>query len=68
MKSFLIILLIASSPATKYSNTVYVCGNKSLKYHLTLQCRGLSSCKQRIVKMTLESAKKSGRTICNWEK
>lgn len=66
MKSLLILLLLTSyqTPAT-----VYICNSdKATKYHLKENCRGLSNCGYKIVKTTLEKAKKDKKTLCGWEK
>jgi hypothetical protein len=35
---------------------------------LNAHCRGLSNCSRRIVKTTIENAKRSGKTLCGYEK
>lgn len=48
---------------------VYICNNNNpKKYHYKADCRGLSNCQARIVKMTLKSAASSGKTLCEWER
>ncbi len=37
------------------------------KYHYSKSCRGLSNCQHEIIKVTLEEAKKRGKTLCGWE-
>jgi hypothetical protein len=68
MKLFLLLLFLfmnTDGPST----TVYVCRSaKGKKYHLRTDCRGLSNCKHKIDKMRLEQARKSGLTLCGWEK
>ena len=67
MKSFLFGLLFLGSVRCA-PTTVYVCDSpNAIRYHLTPKCRGLSNCSHRIIKMTLEDAKKSGKTLCHWE-
>lgn len=47
---------------------VYVCDSpNAIRYHLRADCRGLSNCSHRIIKITLEEAKRSGKTLCHWE-
>jgi hypothetical protein len=47
---------------------VYLCDSEGgKKYHFTESCRGLSNCKHRIVKVTLEEAKGLGKGLCGWE-
>lgn len=49
--------------------TVYVCDSKNAtKYHYKENCRGLSNCKHQILSMDIEKAKKSGKSLCGWEK
>jgi len=51
------------------TTTVYVCDSPGAKkYHYRADCRGLSNCSHRIVKMTVDEAKKRGKTRCGWEK
>lgn len=65
MKSILLSLLFLSLQSDK---TVYICNSgKTDKYHLKENCRGLSNCQYKIVKTTLEKAKKDKKTLCKWE-
>jgi 5-bromo-4-chloroindolyl phosphate hydrolysis protein len=69
MKTFLCLLLVFSDAKCKSADTVYVCDSRNAKkYHYSSACRGLSNCSYRIVKITLEEAKKQGKTLCGWEK
>ncbi len=69
MKRFLPLLLLFVLNGCTSSTNVYVCDSQNArKYHLKADCRGLSNCSHRIVKVTLEEAKESGKTLCNWEK
>lgn len=66
-------LLLFASLLTGFINcssgTVYVCDSKNAtKYHLKENCRGLNNCKHQIIKIDIEKAKQSGRTLCGWEK
>lgn len=66
MKPLLILLLLITYQT---STTVYICNSdKATKYHLKENCRGLSNCSYKIVKTTLEKAKKDKKTLCGWEK
>lgn len=57
-------LFTAGSSSTR----VYICnGPKSKKYHLTENCRGLKNCSTEIEKVSVEDAKKKGRTLCGYE-
>jgi len=68
MKTSLLILLIVTTVQVP-PTTVYVCsGARGKKYHLRADCRGLSSCQHKIIKMTLAQAQKNGLTLCGWEK
>jgi len=50
-------------------SVVYICNSgNAKKYHLSPDCRGLSNCQHRVVKESLEKAKKEGKTLCKWEK
>ncbi len=45
--------------------TVYVCtGGYAKRYHKTMQCRGLGSCKDEIAATTVAEAEKAGKTLC----
>ena len=53
---------------TGESTEVYVCNGKSSKrYHYKKNCRGLSNCRSSISKLSIEEAKRRGRTLCGWE-
>jgi len=68
MKTFLLLLLLFINTPDP-STIVYICkGAKGKKYHLRADCRGLSNCQHKIVKMKLEDAQKKGFTLCGWEK
>ena len=61
-------LLFNDARCTDTSNWVYVCDSGDAKrYHLKEHCRGLSNCSYRTLKITLENAKKEGKTLCKWE-
>lgn len=67
MKSLLLVLLLFSSSKCA-TRTVYVCDSPgATRYHYKADCRGLSNCQHRVIEMTLESAKKSNKTLCKWE-
>ena len=68
MKLFFLFLLFVSHPIFQNVKTVYVCDSSNAKkYHLKEHCRGLSNCTYRTIKITLEKAKKEGKTLCGWE-
>ena len=57
--------IVPVSPRVEY---VYVCeGPKSVVYHKSENCGGLSYCSTRVYKVTLEEAVKMGRRPCKIE-
>ena len=63
----LVTFMCCAFAANENSNTVYICtGPQSKRYHKTADCRGLRSCSKEIRKVTLEYAKKIGRTPCGY--
>ena len=55
----------AAFPKTDY---VYLCeGPYSKVYHKSPDCRGLSHCSTKVVKVTLDEAIKQGRRACKIE-
>lgn len=62
--------LVLSSFTSRDNNvqaqeTVYICtGENSTKYHKSKDCSGLRNCKGSIKQISLEQAKKMGRTPC----
>lgn len=62
--------LTSFSTQTEYApeTSVYLCDSSGgKKYHHNKSCRGLSNCQHEIIKVTLEEAKKRGKTLCGWE-
>ena len=50
------------------NRNVYICkGKSSERYHLDKECRGLKNCSTDIYSVSLEEARKLGRTLCGWE-
>ena len=51
------------------ATSVYICDSEGAKkYHLNKNCRGLKNCNHKIIKVTIEEAKKKGKkTLCGWE-
>jgi len=48
--------------------SAYLCDSPGgAKYHYTKNCRGLSNCKHKIIKVSVSEAKKRGKTLCGWE-
>jgi hypothetical protein len=68
MKTVLLFLFLINTKCTEPAKEVYVCDSSNAKrYHLRSDCRGLSNCSYRTLKITLEKAKKDGKTLCGWE-
>ena len=70
MKTLLLFfLLFTDNACTTDPKVVYLCDSKGGKrYHFNEHCRGLSNCSHKIIKVTLEEAKKRGKTLCGYEK
>jgi 5-bromo-4-chloroindolyl phosphate hydrolysis protein len=65
---FFLILLIKAVPPGDNSTTVYLCDSKNAtRYHYKSNCKGLSNCSYKVVQSTVESARKTGKTLCKWE-
>ena len=67
MKLLVIISTIILSLTLTQDNSskVYICtGGSSKKYHKTSSCTGLSRCSGEVKSITLDEAKKIGRTPC----
>jgi 5-bromo-4-chloroindolyl phosphate hydrolysis protein len=65
---YLVILLFAVYPHSD-EKKVYICDSpKAKKYHLKNDCRGLSHCTHRIIKIDLGEAKKRKFELCKYEK
>ena len=59
------LMLIAAVSTASGDTYVYICtGSKSVRFHKTPTCRGLNNCQGTITKITLEDARKMGRTPC----
>ena len=62
--SFLISVPVTGTPDTY----IYLCNSPGgKKYHYNRYCRGLNACKSGIIKVTIEEAKRNGKTLCGWE-
>lgn len=73
MRTFLLLFLLftdcKASDSHKVPAFVYICDSGTgKKYHLDPNCKGLRNCSHRVVKLTLDQAKKRGKTLCGWEK
>jgi hypothetical protein len=73
MKTLLLLFLLSGDGkhtiALDTATMVYICDSShAKKYHLSKNCKGLSTCQHIIRKITLEQAQKSGKTLCGWEK
>lgn len=65
----LLVLLVAFCGVRCAPTVVYVCDSpNAMRYHLNEHCRGLSNCGHRIIKMTMEEAVRSHKTLCKWER
>lgn len=70
---FIICLVMLTSSTTEFvqltsNQDVFICDSRTgKKYHFTKTCRRLNACKAPIKKLSLESAKKIGKTLCGWE-
>ena len=69
MKTLSLLIFIFAHITCKETTTVYICNSPSAKkYHNISNCRGLSNCSYKILKVDIEKAKKDGKTLCGWEK
>jgi 5-bromo-4-chloroindolyl phosphate hydrolysis protein len=69
MKTVLLLLLLLSNVGCADREMVYVCDSRNaVRYHLKEDCRGLSNCTYRVLKVSLEEAKREGKTLCKWER
>jgi 5-bromo-4-chloroindolyl phosphate hydrolysis protein len=69
MKIILFITLFFAGARCADTTSVYICDSRTAKrYHLRSDCKGLSHCSHRVVKISLEEAKKRGKTLCGLEK
>ncbi len=69
MKALSLISVLLIFIISVQEKPVYLCDSPGgKKYHFKEKCRGLSNCQRKIVKTTLEKAKKAGKTLCKWEK
>jgi hypothetical protein len=59
--------LLLTQP-TPPPGSVYICDSQGAKrYHLRKNCSGLRNCRHEIITVTLDSAKRTGRTLCHLE-
>jgi hypothetical protein len=66
--SFLLLPAFTNAPTPAQTVYVYICnGPKSVVYHKSPDCRGLSHCSTKIEKVTLSYAEKIGRRACKIE-
>jgi hypothetical protein len=69
MKTLLLLLLLTGKSYCTDPTDVYICDSPgAAKYHLRQDCKGLRNCRHRVIKITLEEAKRKGRTLCALEK
>lgn len=68
MKIILLSASILLSVILSAGPDVYICNNgKTKKYHNSPACKGLKRCQFKIVKISAQTAKKNGMTLCAWE-
>lgn len=71
MKNILLISFVAIlnlNGTAVIESDVYLCDSAGgKKYHYSKNCRGLSSCKHAIIKVSLKKAQTLGKTLCGWE-
>ncbi len=66
---FLSVLLLFISFAPPANKNVYICNRPNGKrFHFKEDCKGLQACTHKIEKVTLEEARKAGKTACGYEK
>ncbi|SMC42449.1 hypothetical protein SAMN06296427_102123 [Moheibacter sediminis] len=66
--SFLTLMSFSTPIEDAPQTSVYLCDSSGgKKYHYSKGCRGLSNCQHEIIKVSLEDAKKRGKTLCGWE-
>ncbi|MBA5629950.1 hypothetical protein HU137_09230 [Moheibacter sp. BDHS18] len=64
----LLTYFLFASFTTAPETSVYLCNSSGGKrYHFSENCRGLSNCQHPIIKVSLQEAKKRGKTICGYE-
>jgi len=71
-KNAILILLafpwVLLTPLPHPPGSVYICDSQGAKrYHLRKNCSGLRNCKHEIITVSLDSAKRTGRTLCHLE-
>lgn len=71
-KNAILILLalpwVLLTPLPPPPGSVYICDSQGAKrYHLRKNCSGLRNCKHEIITVSLDSAKRTGRTLCHLE-
>lgn len=68
MKKLILLSAFVMLSSFYTESDVYLCNTKGgKKYHFSKSCKGLSSCKGEIIKVTITEAKEKGKTICGFE-
>lgn len=68
MKYLLILSLIVLTSFRPFETKVYICGSTGAKrYHYNENCRGLTSCRNEVSKVSVKRAQGLGLTLCGWE-
>lgn len=66
--TFLTLTSFSTKTGVAPQTSVYICDSSGgKKYHFEKSCRGLSNCQHEIKKVSIESAKNQGKTLCGWE-
>lgn len=60
-------VVLSTPQAEAATKKVWIAPNHGKKYHYVKNCRGLNNAKHK-KRITLKKAKKSGYTLCGWEK
>ena len=68
MKTLFLFFALSAHVQKAPKTMVYICDSPSAtKYHLKNDCHGLRNCTHRIIKITLEEAKKRKFELCKFE-
>ncbi|WP_202702588.1 hypothetical protein [Flavobacterium sp. UGB4466] len=68
MKYTLLFFLVLLTSFHPFETKVYICGaTGAKKYHYNENCRGLTSCRNEISKVSIKRAQGLGLTLCGWE-
>ncbi|GIQ57095.1 hypothetical protein ACHRVW_11375 [Flavobacterium collinsii] len=66
MKYTLLFIFLTSFHS--FEAKVFICGpTGAKKYHYNENCRGLSSCRNEVTKVSVKHAQGLGLSLCGWE-